>query len=308
MPNLEAIIDRLCLKKGDILKQQLLELQNFPMQHRDLPPLYIALSRNFNHFENEVKVKSILLQFLWTIRDETTPGYISKQFHTLPRDPLIHFSALRVLTEIHSRESLEILLKFLREKKIVMGYTNFHYLWEPLRNDHKWGSIIFPALLEIRGTWEYLLSVLNLAIHYRKLRSIRGKALESLKIPLLNLYEEFSILFDTADNPVAVHINQELLSALIELLGDFYKEERIVRKIIKKATSSAFPALVAAGVCALKLSPAKRQRKENFIRPPTMPFIYLNCTSFWNSTEWKRLFRKSIIPNLISPPEMLFAG
>ncbi|MGE5551021.1 MAG: hypothetical protein ACM3ZC_10910 [Bacteroidota bacterium] len=178
------ILQALAVEDAREREQAKKRLGEHSFSRMDLPLLYGATRRGYpDDGEDLFSTRSKLLRVLWEVNDAGTPRFIADIYPSLPDNKDTRFAALRVLSGMNTRESVETLVKILLRDKPDLGYA--YPLFLPFEEEPRHASLLFPRLFNLLEDDKYKYAVYCLAVSLRDKKALDDKVFQACRGRLL---------------------------------------------------------------------------------------------------------------------------
>ncbi len=207
--------------------RELLDKHKF--SRNDLPLLYEAIQRSYRDDDAGANsTRSALLTVLWTVNDRSTVNFVKKAYPTLPDNPDIRYSALRVLSEMNTADSLNLFLDLLIGTRPNLEHFYFG-LFVPLYEHTRNAKVLFPRLLELLSDKRYRYPVYSLAVYYRDKKLIANGVFAGYRERMIEDFnqaevERAALLESSAEEYSSL---SDLLAVIVDGMGSFLKDPEI---------------------------------------------------------------------------------
>lgn len=207
--------------------RELLDKHKF--SRNDLPLLYEAIQRSYRDDDARANsTRSALLTVLWTVNDRSTVNFIKKAYPTLPDNPDIRYSALRVLSVMNTADSLNLFLDLLVGTRPNLEHFYFS-LFVPLYDHTRNAKVLFPRLLELLSDKRYRYPVYSLAVYYRDKKLIANGVFAGYRERMIEDFNQAEV--DRAallESSVEEYSSlSDLLAVIVDGMGSFLKDPEI---------------------------------------------------------------------------------
>lgn len=245
----EKIISSLSSDSEKTRKWAKERLSKYKFTQADLDLIYEAAKKSYPDDSDKYNsTKYGLFQTLWSIHDKDTPRFIQEVYPNLPQNPEILFSCLRVLSEINTSESVQLLVKLLVENQPDLEHS-YCTLFIPLESDTKNGRFLFPELFKLLKNDKYKYTIYCLAFQYCDEKAVEGTVFKDYRDQVVSDWNEAFTKRDKADNGSD---DFDDINSLIAVIADFsfiFPLDAEIKSLLDKSLNDPLPKI---SLCSAK--------------------------------------------------------
>ncbi|MBI5359583.1 MAG: hypothetical protein HZA48_03270 [Planctomycetes bacterium] len=228
-----------------IRKESLKQLRDYDFYAKDIYFIQKAILKDYADDKEEWgSTRSELFGLLRSFGNSDTVDFIAENFSRLPVNKDIRSSALCVLSEINTAESVNTLLKILAEQQGA-GAMNFYTILYPFYEKTSNANILFPGLLAFLKDKGYDDAIYALSISYRDKKIVDPSMFASFRQQAVNDYnsalKERNSKKNSTEEPYVYYELGYTMETILDFLGSFPGDSQVLDVLNKSIEKDVEP-------------------------------------------------------------------
>ncbi len=247
----KILFDDLISSDTLIYKEALNYIKIFDFEGTHLDKIYELLEKQHHDDNEEISIRSELFEALTDIKNDSRLKFIKRIYPKLPDNDNIKIPALSVLTDINSKESLDLFVDFVNEdtpRSEDEQFEIFYPFYDSLSN--------FPGILPNIGSLmqydEYKMPIINLISSSIDSSIIGYENILDFEKPIIEQFEFIISMLDTMENNYRRNTQEWRLRRIVKILPAFKLSDQIINKLKSLVSDDNDPLSYSALVCLLK--------------------------------------------------------
>ncbi|GEM_PF-2026042 len=245
----KAIITALASDSSAKRKWAKEQLKKHKFTHYDLSMICDAIKKDYPDDKDSFSsTRSSLFRLLWDLNDKDTPHFIREIYPHLPDNADILFSCLRVLSQMNTRESIEILIEILIKNQPDLKYSCYT-LFIPFERDTKNARYLFPELFKLLENNNYKYILYCLALQCCDEKAIEGSVFKDYRSQVISDWKDAVMKRDGALKGSEEFKKADDLIAVIADFSNNFPHDGEIKSMLENSLHDSAPKVT---LCATK--------------------------------------------------------